>query len=365
MTRPRILVTAPTGKTGALVVRQALAAGFPVRAMVRPGSNGAAALAQEGAEVVEADYFDPEQVTAALTGVQRAYFVPLFDPFMVQSAVVFATAAREAQVEQIVQMSQFIANPRHPALLTRQIWLTERLFAMVPGTAHTVIAAAFFADNFLRLLDFASLLGVYPIVTGKGRCAPISNEDAARAVVAVLADPEAHRGKRYTPTGPKLLSAHDMAQIISHHYSAPVLPVEIPFWLFNKTARMQGVDAFEISAYRHYVEDCRNGVFETGGGVSDDLRALTGTPAEAFEITVARYAAMPFAKRTLWRRLKAFADFNRTPFVPAWNFEAYERHRGFPLPASPRLSSNDELWKRAQLQLGGSAVFASRVAEIA
>lgn len=355
MAQARILVTAPTGKTGAQVVKLALAAGSPVRAMVRPGSAGASVLARLGAEIVEADYFDPEQVLAALEDVQRAYFVPVFDPFMIQSATVFAAAAREARLEQIVQMSQFIANPCHPALATRQVWLTEKLFAMVPGVAHTVVAAGFFADNFLRLLDFAALLGVYPIVTGRGRCAPISNQDAARAVVAVLSDPAAHAGQRYTPTGPKLLSAREMAGIIALHYRAPVFPVDIPFWLFKKTARMQGVDAFEVSAYRHYVEDCRNGVFEVGGGVSEDVRALTGAPAEPFETTVARYAAMPFAKRSLARRFKAFVDFSRTPFLPGWNFEALDRQRGFPRPTQARLSSEDEIWKGAQVRMGEDA----------
>jgi len=35
MTKPRIIVTGATGKTGSLVVTELLKAGYPVRAMVR------------------------------------------------------------------------------------------------------------------------------------------------------------------------------------------------------------------------------------------------------------------------------------------------------------------------------------------
>jgi hypothetical protein len=35
----------------------------------------------------------------ALRGVQRAYYLPLMEPHMIQSAAAFAVAAREAKIE--------------------------------------------------------------------------------------------------------------------------------------------------------------------------------------------------------------------------------------------------------------------------
>jgi len=70
-----------------------------------------------------------------------------------------------------------------------------------------------FAYNFLRTIDFAALLGIYPVLSGDGRAAPVSNEDMARVVAVLLAEgPDKHAGRGYRPTGPQLLSAREMAR---------------------------------------------------------------------------------------------------------------------------------------------------------
>ena len=72
MTQPTILVTGATGNTGGAVVSEFLHRGVPVRAMVRSRDARSAALQARGAEVVVADIFDPDQLVAAMHGVQRA-----------------------------------------------------------------------------------------------------------------------------------------------------------------------------------------------------------------------------------------------------------------------------------------------------
>ena len=96
MPLPKILVTGATGKTGAAVVDQLLAKGYPVRASVRVRDARSADLERRGAEVVVADLFDPDQLRDAMVGVQRGYYVPPFHPYAIQSAVAFAVAAQEA-----------------------------------------------------------------------------------------------------------------------------------------------------------------------------------------------------------------------------------------------------------------------------
>jgi NAD(P)H dehydrogenase (quinone) len=129
MTQPTILVTGATGNTGGAIVSELLRKGVPVRAMVRRRDARSSALEARGAEVVVADLFDPDQLVAAMRGAQRAYFVPPYTPYAIQSAVAFAVAAREAKLESIVQMSQWTSHRNHPALMTRQTWLIDRMFA--------------------------------------------------------------------------------------------------------------------------------------------------------------------------------------------------------------------------------------------
>lgn len=345
MKPPTILVTGATGKTGAAVVDELLRRNFRVRAVIHASDARSAQLQMRGVDVVVADMYDPDQISSALKGTHRAYYVPLFQPYMIQAAVAFADAARASKLESIVQLSQWTSHRAHPAVMTQQTWLIDRLFASLRGVAHTIVNPGMFADNFLRTLDFAALLGIHPTFSGEGRAAPVSNEDIARTVTAVLAQPERHAGKRYRPTGPELLNARQMAHIIAKVVGHGVTPIPMPVWMLGKVARRQGVDPFQISAFRHYMQDMKRGTFSFEGGVTSVVEVLTGQAAESFESTVRRYAALPFARQTVARRLKAFINFNLIPFYPGYNFDKWDRQMGFPVPTKPTFSIDDARWR--------------------
>ncbi len=347
MLKPRILVTGATGGTGLPVVHELLARGLPVRAMVHRKDLRSEALERRGVEVVVADMYDPDQLVAALRGVQRAYYLPLMEPFMIQSATAFAVAAREAKLEHVVQMSQWTSHRAHPAAMTQQTWLVDQLFAAIPGVEHTVFNPGMFAHNFLRTIDFAALLGLYPVLSGDGRAAPISNEDLGRVAAALLAEgPRTHAGRSYRPTGPTLLSGKEMAAIVGKAVGHRVVPVNLPIWMLGKVAQQQGIDPYQISVLRHYMEDMKRGTFSFEGGVTNVVEELTGTPAETFEVTARRYAALPMARQTMGNRLKAFIRFNLTPFYPGYDFDRWDRKMGFPLPAKATLSIDDATWRQ-------------------
>ena len=351
MIQPTILVTGATGKTGGAIVEELLAREVPVRAMVRRRDARSAALEASGAEIAVADIFDPDQLVSTMRGVKRAYFVPPIDPYAIQSAAAFAAAACEAKLEAVVQMSQWLSHSSHPALMTRQTWLMDKMFAELSGIAHTILNPGMFADNFLRTMDFAALLGIFPVLSGEGKAAPVSNEDIARTAVAVLLAPERHHGMTYRPTGPKLLSGKDMATIVAKVVGHGVRAVNLPFWLFSKVARRQGVDPFLVSTFRHYMEDMRSGAFAFEGGVTDTVEALTGMPAESFEVTVRRYAALPFARQSLTNRFKAFAGFAVTPVLPGYDLPRLERQWGFPGTQKLTLPLDDKRWRAEHTQL--------------
>jgi NAD(P)H dehydrogenase (quinone) len=174
MLKPRILVTGATGKTGGGVVAELLQAGYRVRAMVHRQDARSAHLRAQGAEIAVGDMSDVEQVAEALKDVQRAYYCPPFEPYMIQGAVAFAVAARESGLEHIVGLTQWLSSPSHPALMTRQHWLVDRLLSMTPGITHTIVRPGFFADTYLALTRPAAHLGVFAWPYGDSRNAPPS-----------------------------------------------------------------------------------------------------------------------------------------------------------------------------------------------
>jgi len=346
MNTPTILVTGATGKTGATVVAQLREKGWPVRAAVRTIDERSARLERLGAQIVVADLYDPRQLREAMRGTERAYYCPPFEPFMIEAAAAFAVAAREEGLGAIVGLSQWLAGPSHPSLLTRQHWLADQLFSSIPGVAYTIINPGYFADNYLgRMIAMAAQLGVYPVLTGDSRNAPPSNEDIARVAVAVLIDPDGHAGRSYRPTGPALLSAPEMVDIMGRVLGRKIRGVPMPLWLLGKSARRQGGSAFLMSSLRAYLEDHRQGAFAFGAPTGDVL-ALTGRDPEDFETIVRRYAAMPEARRSLGSVAKAAADFLTLPIAPGYNLDRYERRLGFPVPPEPHYALQDEHWKR-------------------
>ena len=164
------------------------------------------------------------------------------------------------------------------------------------------------------------------------------------AVAALLA-PERHDGMSYRPTGPELLSGKQMAAIVARVVGHRVLALKLPFWLFRKVARQQGIDPLQISGFRYYMQEMARGAFATDGGVTDVVAELTGAPAESFETTARRYAAMPFARQSVGNRIRAFARFNLTPFHPGYDLARFDRQKGFPVPPNPSLSIDDEHWR--------------------
>jgi hypothetical protein len=211
---------------------------------------------------------------------------------MIQGAAAFAVAAKEAHVEHIVSLTQWLASPSHPSLMTRQLWLVDRLFSMIPGVVHTIVNPGFFADAYLTTLGLAVHLGIFPWMYGNSRNAPPSNGDVARVAVAALIDPARHAGKSYRPTGPELLGAEEMANAIGRAVGRSVRAVPTPTWLFMKTAGMGGLPIDLMSGVRYYIDDHKRGAFELGAPTTDVLD-VTGQPPEDFETIARRYAVLP------------------------------------------------------------------------
>ncbi|MEI7577428.1 MAG: NmrA family NAD(P)-binding protein [Armatimonadota bacterium] len=350
---PTILVTGATGKTGGSVTSALLREGYPVRAVIRREDMRSEQLRSKGAETVLVNVFDTHSWVSAMRGVKRAYFVPFFDPFMIQSATAFSVAAREARLEAIVQLSQWIASPRHPSLHTRQLWQTEQLFSAIPGVAHTILNPGYFADNILRLMDFATVLGIYPNLTAESLSAPISNEDIARAAVALLKDPDAYAGKSYRPTGPELVNGAEIARTLASVLGKRVASVPMPMWMMLRAAKIQKVNPFELDGFRFYVQDHLQGAFEVEG-VNSVLEDLTGKPAEPFSKTVERYSANPRNQRNAANWWRVFVQFNLVPFVPGYDFDRIATSQGFPRQSHSEFTLESETWRMSHLNIQGT-----------
>lgn len=303
MNQPTILVTAATGNTGFPTAMQLLERAYPVRAFVRKESERSKRLRAMGAEIFVGSLDDIGDIRRALVAVQRAYFCPPILPGLLDKTVIFATAAQEMNLEFVVAMTQWTADPQHHSIHTRQHWLGDNVLRQMSGVQSAFINPGWFADNYLAAPELITQFGLLPMPLGEGLNAPPSNEDIARVVVGILENPAPHAGQAYRPTGPKLLSPQEIASALSAATGRKVKYINVPLSMFGKIGRGLGLPDYTTGQVLHYLADYQRNTFGKGAP-TNVVEEIGGLPAEDFETIARRYLA-PSMKRTVGTKIGA------------------------------------------------------------
>jgi NAD(P)H dehydrogenase (quinone) len=91
----KVLVSGASGDTGRAAIREAIALGLDVRAMVHGRDARSELLETLGAEVVLGDLLEIDTVRAGMEGVDAAYFVWPVAPGLIHATVNFARQQRK------------------------------------------------------------------------------------------------------------------------------------------------------------------------------------------------------------------------------------------------------------------------------
>lgn len=343
-TKPRTLVTAAAGKTGTAVTQQLLEKGYPVTALVRRADHRSKALAKAGAKIFVGNFVEPGDLRQAMQGVQRAYYCAPWTPDQLHGAMNFAVAAADTRLEVVVSLTQWLAQPHHPSVATRQSYITDRVLDWMPGVNSITINSGWFADNYMAVLGTIAQLGIFPFPLGEGRTAPVSSEDIARVVVGSLTNPAQHIGKYYRPTGPELLDPHQLAAVYAKVLRRPVKYQPLSDRMFLKALKVMGMEPYMMSQLRHYVEEYRRGAFEVGAP-NDVVLEVGGSEPEDFETITRRYVGSNrMARRSFSNKLRTVGDFVKILLTRTPNLAAYERAQNHPLLRAPKYGLDNAQW---------------------
>jgi NAD(P)H dehydrogenase (quinone) len=343
------LVLGASGRTGRAITKELLQRKQTVRAFVHRIDERSEKLKAAGAEIFVGSMADTESMSAALAGVEKAYFVAPWTRDQLDIAMTFAVAAAKSDLKLIVAITQWLSQAQHPALATRQSYLTDNVFRWIPGVDVVTINTGWFADNYMQpdILAIVAQLGKFPFPLGDGKTAPVSNEDIARVVVAALLNPAPYVGKTLRPTGPELLSPKNIAETFSRVLGSPVKYDNIPEKLFLKALQAMGIPVHQQAMVRHYMEDYKQGGFAVAG-TNNVVLEMTGQPAEDFETIVRRYVAeTPVTQPGLGNKLKALGKFIGLLLTKPINFVRYEREQGFPTVENSQLSADNPMWVKS------------------
>ena len=273
MTEPSnlTLVLGGTGKTGARVASRLTELGLPVRTAARHGGD------------VRFDWDDPAIHRNAIEGADRVYLIaPVMRTRFAPQVSAFLDLAEVEGVRHVTYLSGYGIEfaPADVALRAVELDLMAR-----STLTHSIIRPAWFMQNFsqtfLMPVDDAIV-----VPTGSGGEAFVDAEDIAAVAAATLADPAAHAGAEYAPTGPDILTVSEAADIIGSVTGRPVRHVDI-----DRLSWVDGVIATGVPAEYGEMLQMLTETIASGRGLqpNDDVEKVTGAPPRSF---------MDFARRT-------------------------------------------------------------------
>jgi uncharacterized protein YbjT (DUF2867 family) len=250
-------VTGITGKVGAAVARNLLAADQPVRAVLRDHSKSAA-WARLGCDIVVAEMEDTGALTTAFEGTAGVFAMlpPVFDPapgFPEPTRLMssLSAALARARPSKVVVLSTIGADSPHPNLLN-VLGQLEKVLGSLPMPV-TFLRAAWFMEN--AAWDIASAKSglIQSYLQPLDRAVPmISTEDVGR-VAAVLLQ-ERWEGKRVVELQGERVSPNGLAAAFTKVLGTAVRTEVVPRsqWesifraqgMKNPTPRMQMIEGF-------------------------------------------------------------------------------------------------------------------------
>ena len=269
----KVLISGATGDTGRAAVKEGLALGLAVRAMVHNRDARAEALEAGGAEVAIGDLLEIDTIRAAMDGVEAAYFVWPVQPGLINATVNFALAAKEAGVPTIVNLSQRSARRASKSHSCRDSFIAERVFDW-SGLSVVHLRPTYFLEWLLYPWQLPYLQkGVLRVPVGKGRHSPIAADDQGRAIAAILKAPEAHFGKTIPLSGPVEMDHEQMAAELSEALGRKIVFQDLPIAEYCASLETMGVPAYIVQHLSGAMEDYQNGVMS---GADDNVERLTG-----------------------------------------------------------------------------------------
>lgn len=250
-----ILITGAAGKTGRAIIRNLIAQGKTVRALVRRPEQ-VQPIKELGAQEVVVGDIRAQEIPDRITRQVRAIYhiCPNMSPDEVTIGQAVIAAARSGGIEHFVYHSvlhpQTEAMPHH----WQKLRVEEKLFES--GLPYTILQPSAYMQNVLAYWDQIRQQGVYPIpYPAETRLGMVDLEDVAAAATVVLTQP-GHIGATYELAGVEVLTQTQVAAILSQQLGYPVRVEVISLEEWKRGVRAAGLAGYQIETlvkmFRYY-----------------------------------------------------------------------------------------------------------------
>jgi NADH dehydrogenase len=244
MAPSKVLLIGGSGFVGTAVAARLDRSGIATLLPTRRLQHARHLLTLPGAEVVEADVFDPATLARLMRGVDAVVslvgvlhsrpgtpYGPDFARAHVELPSRLVAAARTAGVSRIVHISALGADPGGPSEYQRSKAAGEAAIrAAAPDLAWTLLRPSVIfgpGDSFLNL--FARLLRLFPVLPlggAEARFQPVYVEDVAALVLAALTHHDA-AGQTFDVAGPRQYTLRELVDYVGRltHHPRWIIPL--------------------------------------------------------------------------------------------------------------------------------------------
>jgi uncharacterized protein YbjT (DUF2867 family) len=272
-----ILITGATGNNGRELVRQLVAAGQHVRALVRNPAK-VTNLKGPNVELVVGDFDQPATLDAALRGVEKAFLLTPVAEHFVEWQSVFIESAERAELKHLVKFSGMGADAGAKVELLRLHSETDNLLRN-SGVPFTILQPNSFHQNILSSADTIKAQGAFYWPLKDAAQSTVDIRDI-NAVAARVFTSSGHEGKTYTITGPEALTFQQVAEKLSAVLGRDIRYVDVPLSAAADEMRKSAMPEWNVRAVTELL-----GYFASGAAatVTDTVPRLLGRPAISFE----------------------------------------------------------------------------------
>jgi uncharacterized protein YbjT (DUF2867 family) len=281
-----ILVTGATGNIGGEVVRSLLARKGSFRALVRDPKK-ATKLIGQGIELTIGDLSQPDTLSAALQGIEKAFLVLPSLPSQVELECAFIDAAKHSGCQHIVKLSVMGAGEL-PS--TFQKWHRQiEKHLEDSGIAWTHLRPNMLMQNIRWFAQTILQNGSIYNCVGDAKISHVDARDVGLVAAVCLTEPE-HEKKSYVLTGPKAITFHDIADIFSQTLNRSVAYVDLPPAALKAARLANGEPEWYLDAELELFASWKQGA---GTTITNAIADLTHHPAATYE-EFARYYTQDF-----------------------------------------------------------------------
>ena len=245
-----VAVAGATGNAGKAIVRELLAQGSQVRALVR--SPEKLAELKRSVDVREVELTEPSSIRGSLDGVSVVISAlgktnqrggPKRRRVDVDANLSLLREAQAAQVSRFGFLSVATARADHPVAMVRMKGEVEDAIE-ASGLPYVIVQPTGYYSDLWQMLEMARKGTLWTVGDGRMRFNPIDPRDLAEFTVRQLLD-AGEASERLPVGGPEVLDSYDIARICSHVLGRQVRLRRVPL----RIARLA------ISAIRPFDED--------------------------------------------------------------------------------------------------------------